>query len=206
MSILIRAAAAYLVLLAAVVAVNFIVTPLYHPGGDEPFTVWEILNWFMAVGMVIALAASYVEKRRVDGDGSADLKRYLEANAVFYGAVAVFILFFWNWFSSLSPNNEADGQFWAVIDTLMPIVMAVGLERNGDVRSLSGRWSRIRALAAEPHGGRRRRDRRVLRLSLRAHAATVLATPARSSFATRWERRPLSRVSALSKRSVMNLR
>ena len=71
MSILIRAAAAYLVLLAAVVAVNFIVTPLYHPGGDEPFTVWEILNWFMAVGMVIALAASYVEKRRVDGDGSA---------------------------------------------------------------------------------------------------------------------------------------
>ena len=81
MSILIRAAAAYLVLLAAVVAVNFIVTPLYHPGGDEPFTVWEILNWFMAVGMVIALAGSYVEKRRVDGDGSADLKRYLEANA-----------------------------------------------------------------------------------------------------------------------------
>ena len=125
MSILIRAAAAYLVLLAAVVAVNFIVTPLYHPGGDEPFTVWEILNWFMAVGMVIALAGSYVEKRRVDGDGSADLKRYLEANAVFYGAVAVFILFFWNWFSSLSPNNEADGQFWAVIDTLMPIVMGV---------------------------------------------------------------------------------
>ena len=58
-------------LLAAVVAINFIVTPLYHPGGDEPFTVWEILNWFMAVGMVIALAASYVEKRRVDGDGSA---------------------------------------------------------------------------------------------------------------------------------------
>ena len=69
MSILIRAAAAYLVLLAAVVAVNFIVTPLYHPGGDEPFTVWEILNWFMAVGMVIALAASYLEKRRVDDKG-----------------------------------------------------------------------------------------------------------------------------------------
>ena len=37
----------------------------------------------------------------------------------------MFILFFWNWFSSLSPNNEADGQFWAVIDTLMPIVMGV---------------------------------------------------------------------------------
>ena len=68
MSILIRAAAAYLVLLAAVVAVNFIVTPLYHPGGDEPFTVWEILNWFMAVGMVIALAASYVASKALRPD------------------------------------------------------------------------------------------------------------------------------------------
>ncbi len=125
MSILIRAAAGYLVLLAAVVAINFIVTPLYHPGGDEPFTLWEILNWFMAAGMVIALAASYVEKRRVDGDGSADLKRYLEANTVFYATVIVFVLFFWNWFSSLSPNNEPDGQYWAIIDTLMPIVIGV---------------------------------------------------------------------------------
>ena len=125
MSILIRAAAAYLVLLAAAVAINFIVTPLYHPGGDEPFTVWEILDWFMAFGMVIALAAGYVDKRRVDGDGSADIRRYIEANVVFYGAVALFLLFFWNWFSLLSPNNEPDGQFWAVIDALMPIVLGV---------------------------------------------------------------------------------
>ena len=125
MSILIRVVAAYLVLVAVAVAVNFIATPWYHPGGDEPFRVWEILNWFMAVGMVLTLAASYAEKRRVDGNGSADLKRYLEANAVFHGTVVVFLLFFWNWFSFLSPNNEPDGQFWTVIDTLMPIVMGV---------------------------------------------------------------------------------
>ena len=84
MSILIRAAAAYLVLLAAVVAVNFIVTPCttraetsIHGVGDT-----QLVH---GGGMVIALAASYVEKRRVDGDGSADLKRYLEANAVSTG-------------------------------------------------------------------------------------------------------------------------
>ena len=134
MSILIRAAAAYLVLVAVAVAVNFIITPLYHPGGDEPFTAWEILNWFMAAGMIITLAFSYLEKRRADGDGSTDLKRYLGANTVFYATVAVFLLFFWNWFSLLSSNNEADGQFWTVIDTLMPIVMGVTgcrIWRNG---------------------------------------------------------------------------
>ena len=125
MSILIRVAAAYLVLLAAAVAINFIITPLYHPGGEEPFTVWEILNWFMAVGMVIALAASYVEKRRVDVDGSVDIRRYIGANVVFYAACVVFLLYFWNWFSLLSPNNEPDGQFWAVIDALMPVVLGV---------------------------------------------------------------------------------
>ena len=125
MSILIRATAAYLVLLAAVVAINFVITPLYHPGGDEPFTVWAILNWFMALGMVIALAASYVDKRRVDGDGSTEMKRYVNANVVFYATAIVSLLFFWNWFSLLSPNNEPDGQFWAVIDTLMPLVLGV---------------------------------------------------------------------------------
>ena len=120
-----RVTSVYLIVLAVVVAVNFIITPLYHPGGDEPYTVWETLNWFMAVGMLITVVASYVQKRRVDADGSSDVKRYLEANAVFYLAVVVFLIFFWNWFSNLSANNEADGQFWVVVDTLMPIVMGV---------------------------------------------------------------------------------
>ena len=120
-----RVTSVYLIVLAVVVAVNFVITPLYHPGGDEPYTVWETLNWFMAVGMLITVVASYVQKRRVDADGSSDVKRYLEANAVFYLAVVVFLIFFWNWFSNLSANNEADGQFWVVVDTLMPIVMGV---------------------------------------------------------------------------------
>ncbi len=120
-----RVTSVYLIVLAVVVAVNFIITPLYHPGGDEPYTVWETLNWFMAVGMVATVIASYMQKRRVDADGSSDVKRYLEANAVFYLAVVVFLIFFWNWFSNLSANNEADGQFWVVVDTLMPIVMGL---------------------------------------------------------------------------------
>ena len=125
MSILIRAAAAYLVLVAVTVAVHFIITPLYHPGGDVPYEAWTVHNWFMTVGIVITLAASYVAKRRIDGDSSADLKRYFEANIVFYATAVVFMLYFWNWFSALSPNNLPDGQYWVVIDTLMPIVMGV---------------------------------------------------------------------------------
>ena len=125
MSILVRAVAAYLVLVGVVVAVNFVLTPVYHPGGDEPFTVWETLNWFMAAAMVLTLVSSYAYKRRIDKDESADVKRFIEANTVFHVTIVVFLLFFFNWFSNLSPNNEPDGQVWTIVDTVMPIVLGV---------------------------------------------------------------------------------
>ena len=125
MSILVRAVAAYLVLVGAAIAVNFVLTPVYHPGGDEPFTLWEILNWFMAAAIVLTLVSSYAYKRRIDGDESANLRCYIEANTVFHVTFVVFLLFFWNWFSNLSPNNEPDGQVWTVVDTVMPIVTGV---------------------------------------------------------------------------------
>ena len=125
MSILVRAVAAYLVLVGAVIAVNFVLTPVYHPGGDEPCTVWETLNWFMAAAMVLTLAFSYQYKRRIDNDESADVKRFIEANTVFHVTIVVFLLFFFNWFSNLSPNNEPDGQVWTIVDTVMPIVLGV---------------------------------------------------------------------------------
>ena len=93
------------------------------PGRGRPLPVWEVLNRFMGAGMIITMAAAYVEKRRTDGD--ADLKRYEETNAVFYGSVAIFIVFYWNWLSNLDPDNVPDGQLWIVIDTMMPIVMGV---------------------------------------------------------------------------------
>lgn len=123
MSILMRLAAVYLLLVAVAVAVNFIITPWYHPGGDTPYEVWEVLNWFMAVAVAVALVGSYTEKRGVDSDTSADVKNWLGANAVFFSVAAIFIVFFWNWFSDLAPNHEPDGQFWVVIDTLMPLAI-----------------------------------------------------------------------------------
>ena len=71
------------------------------------------------------LVASYVGKRRLDGEGSAELKRYLEANGLFYGSVAAAIIYYWNWALTLSPNNVADGQFWSVLGAALPILMVV---------------------------------------------------------------------------------
>ena len=81
-------------LAGAAVAVRFIITPLYHPGGDAPFTAWHVMNWLMAALMLITLGTSYLAKRRTDTGGTADLKGYLEANTVFYGAVGASIVYF----------------------------------------------------------------------------------------------------------------
>ena len=75
MSFLLRVAAGYIMLVGTAIAVHFIITPLYHPGGDAPFTAWQVMNWFMAPAMLITLAASHADKRRTDGDGTVDLKR-----------------------------------------------------------------------------------------------------------------------------------
>ena len=125
MSIVIRAVAVYLVLVAVAIPVHFIITPFYHPGDEPYFAAWAVMNWFMAPAVVVTLAASFAEKRRTDRDDGADIRRYLEANVLFYGTIAVFIIYFWNWFSSLSPINTPDGQFWSILGAAMPIVIGV---------------------------------------------------------------------------------
>ncbi len=125
MSIVIRAAAAYLVLVAVAIPVHYFITPFYHSGDDPHFAAWAVMNWFMAPAVIAALVVGYVGKRRIDGDAAVDMKRYLEANSLFYVAVAVFIIYFWNWFNALSPINSPDRQFWTVLGAAMPIVLGV---------------------------------------------------------------------------------
>ncbi len=119
-NIALRIVAAYQVLMAVAVGVHFIITPLYHPGGDEPFTAWLVLNWFMAVSAVIVLIGSYARKRRMDAE-EADARTSLEVNVVFYAALGLFLWFFWNWFGALT--DQGNGTLWAFIDPLFVLVV-----------------------------------------------------------------------------------
>ena len=58
MDIVRKTIAAYLVITGVGVAVHLAVTPLYHDGSPD-YPVWEIVNYFMAVGVVIVLAVGY---------------------------------------------------------------------------------------------------------------------------------------------------
>ncbi len=126
MPILLRIAAGYLIFTAVIVAVHPIVNQWYaHLLREEvSYVPWDIQNMIMAAAIVLALAATYHEKRRVDRDNSANFRRYIEANSVFYGSAALAIVFFWNWSGTLSPARTESADFWVVIYTLLPLLLA----------------------------------------------------------------------------------
>ena len=58
----------FLVVIAIVVAINLMATPLYHDGSED-YPIWKIVNWFMAVGVVVALIVSAMRKRALGAGG-----------------------------------------------------------------------------------------------------------------------------------------
>ena len=110
MDIVKRILAVFLLVTAVAVFLNLILTPVYHDGSEE-YPIWKILNWFMAVGVLVMLVAGYLRKRAMGGgsDDIAGMREYLAVNAAFYGAIVLTMLFFWEWFWTLNPDSETGG-------------------------------------------------------------------------------------------------
>ena len=99
-----RIAALYLVLTALAVFFNLILTPVYHDGSPD-YPVWEIVNYFMAAGTILALATSYL-RRRAAGNPDTSTADRVWANVFCYAAIALAMLFFWGWIWTLNPDSE----------------------------------------------------------------------------------------------------
>ena len=133
MAALKKLGAGYLVGVAVVVAVFFIVNTFLD---DEinVLNVWHVLDVLMVIALAIALVYNYSRKLdESDGDpGEGVTRRYLEVNVAFFLTAGITILFLHNWFSllalggdSLDDNRRAAWTIWAVVDTLLPIVVGV---------------------------------------------------------------------------------
>ena len=107
MDIVRRLLGVFLVVIALVVAVNLMATPLYHDGSED-YPIWKIVNWFMAIGVVVALIVNTMRKRAmgVGGDNEPSVREYLRVNLTYYTAIILTILFFWEWFWTLNPDSE----------------------------------------------------------------------------------------------------
>ena len=130
MDIVRRLLGVFLVVIALVVAVNLMATPLYHDGSDD-YPIWKIVNWFMAVGVVVALIVNAMRKRAMGARGANEpsVREYLRVNLTYYTTVVLTILFFWEWFWTLNPDSEtSDGAvtshmvYFPIMDALFVVV------------------------------------------------------------------------------------
>ena len=123
----------FLVLVAIAVTGQFVAYPLYgfDSRGESLASarrVWDVLNWFMAAGLVLMLATTYREKIRQAGDASVDLRPWLRSNVMFYATVLVALAFVPNWFAS-NWGGRANGTVWHLLDTVIPVIFAVEAHR-----------------------------------------------------------------------------
>ena len=118
-------ASVYLLLTGLAVAVQFIIFPFYEDH-DADLTVWRILDWFMAAGLLLALLGTFLRKRAFDASAGDDpgWREYAEVNGLFYGVVALSLAFVPNWFA-VEWGSGGDFTIWHLIDTVLPILFVV---------------------------------------------------------------------------------
>ena len=134
MQILNRLVGALLLLTAAIVGIYFVVDQLEV----LPF-LWGELDYLMALALVLGVIFAYLRKRSLESAGLDRIvtRRYFEANLLFYGFVAMAMLFFWNWFDLLvdaDPQDTDHNIVWIIVDTLAPLLwgaLGIFLLRGG---------------------------------------------------------------------------
>ena len=124
-----RILALFLVATAAAVALNLILTPVYHDGSPD-YPVWGVLNWFMAASVLVALVVSFMQRRALGG-GEATTLASLRAGVICCAAIVLTMLFFWEWFWTLNPESETGDAvtshiiYFPIVDSLLVVVTLV---------------------------------------------------------------------------------
>lgn len=136
MANLLRLFSLFLLLMAAAVGVNYIITVLYDDGSTG-FPIWSIFNWPMAAGVVIAFAASawhWRQQGRTETDihscekGNRAVKAWLQANIRFYASLILLLWFMHSWFDDLFADDPS-GSLWKYVNVLFVAVsLSAGLQ------------------------------------------------------------------------------
>ena len=131
-----------LIVIAAIVAIQTILEPVYHTSTDDSphSSAWDIINWLSAISIILALIFGYIRMRRVGADSS--VQEFIAANTLFYGFIFTAILFFWNWFGIMgfasdftAVGMDTRSLVWILFDAILPplnIAMGIHLLRAGE--------------------------------------------------------------------------
>ena len=118
-----RAISLFLLIMAAAVGVNYIITPVYDDGSTG-FPVWSVLNWPMAVavGAAFVINLAFWLQRAGDSVQSIGTNLWLQTNFRFYSSLVLLLWFFNNnWFATILSLDAA--MEWGFVDALFVVVM-----------------------------------------------------------------------------------
>ncbi len=111
-------------LMVVAVLFHFVLNPFYEDTVDA-ISVWHVLNWIMAVGIIITLVLTFVRRGRLDTDSATTT--HICVNVAFYVAVVLAILFFWNWFDDLTAGEDGQsvtrGYYWVMINVTFVVLV-----------------------------------------------------------------------------------
>ncbi len=131
-----------LIVVAAIVAIQTILEPIYYTSTDEsPYSsAWDIINWLSAISIILALIFGSMRMRSVGEDSS--VQEFIAANTLFYGFIFTAIIFFWNWFGILGIGSDftavsmdTRSLVWILFDAIFPalnIAMGIHLLRASE--------------------------------------------------------------------------
>ena len=130
-----------LIVVAAIVAIQTILEPIYHASTDDSphSSAWDYINPLSAISIILGLIFGYIRLSSVDADSS--VQEFIAANTLFYGFIFTAIIFFWNWFGIMGVASDftAVGMdtrslVWILFDAILPplnIAMGIHLLRAG---------------------------------------------------------------------------
>ena len=131
-----------LIVIAAIVAIQTIIEPVYHTSTDDSphSSAWDIINWLSAISIILGLIFGYMRMRRVGADSS--VQEFIAANTLFYGFIFTAIIFFWNWFGIMgfasdftAVSMDTRSLVWILFDAILPplnIAMGIHLLRANE--------------------------------------------------------------------------
>ena len=131
-----------LIVIAAIVAFQTILEPIYHTspteeGANRYSSTWDYINPLSAISIILGLIFGYIRMSRVGSDSS--VQEFIAANTLFYGFIFVAIIFFWNWFGIMrleeftAVGMDTRSLVWILFDAILPplnIAMGISLLRS----------------------------------------------------------------------------
>ena len=118
-----------LIVIAAIIAIQTVLEPIYHTSTtDSPYSAtWDYINPLSLISIILGVIFGYIRMRRAGADAS--VQEFIAANTLFYGFMFAAIIFLWNWFGISDVGQDFTGVdhgtrslVWILLDATLPLL------------------------------------------------------------------------------------